>query len=258
MADFATLGWEKFDYDPDLARWLDHIRPHAMARTTDPEHLKNWSRLQGSWFVGADVLGNDETGALEGSGPLSGHAAAFCQDHTGPILDWGPGQVSTCYPNYPLKDDAESEANHRYRIKRASAHLDGLKAEGPERRRYLLEFHQFILGLPLNRTEADAAPFVIWEGSHVVLQDMLVKAFAQHAPEDWHKIDLTETYQQTRADIFENCKRIEIHASPGEAYIAHRFALHGVAPWGRAKDAHRTILYFRPFWQGDLSEWISL
>ena len=49
--------------------------------------------------------------------------------------------------------------------------------------------------------------------------------------------------------FFESCERVVVHAEPGEAYIVHRLALHGVAPWVDGAEAGpdgRMIVYFRP------------
>ena len=43
--------------------------------------------------------------------------------------------------------------------------------------------------------------------------------------------DVTAVYQQTRRRVFESCNRVKIIARPGEAFIVHRLALHGMAPW---------------------------
>jgi hypothetical protein len=102
-----------------------------------------------------------------------------------------------------------------------------------------------------------AAPFVIWAGSHVIFQQMLWDTYAHLAFEEWESIDLTNTYQKTRARIFETCPRVEIHADVGQCYIAHRFSLHGVAPWTNDTGAdHRSIAYFRPYWSGDMQDWL--
>ena len=60
---------------------------------------------------------------------------------------------------------------------------------------------------------------------------------------------LTEVYHDLRNRIFAECERVEIVAAPGETYLVHRLALHGIAPWrSRAvADADgRIICYFRP------------
>lgn len=259
-AAFDTLGWAKLPYDPALADWVNHARPKAIEAAHDPKHHPMWLRAQGTWFVGVDALGNDATGAVAGSPPLDGpilDAARYAigQDD----FDWGHGQVSICYAGYPKQDRIESDSGFRYRLKRASAHLDGLKPVGDARRRKMEEFHGFILGIPLNETPAKAAPFVIWEGSHLILRDMLAKAYAGIAPENWEEVDITEAYQETRAEIFKTCKRVELHVKPGEAYIAHRFALHGMDQWPETlegPDEGRMIVYFRPYWQRDMTEWL--
>ena len=61
-------------------------------------------------------------------------------------------------------------------------------------------------------------------------------------------------------DSFDSCKRVEIHATPGESYIVHRMALHGVAPWdGRARSSKegRVIIYFRPEMDLEPSSWLT-
>ena len=123
------------------------------------------------------------------------------------------------------------------------------------------EFHGFILGLPLNAVPAGASPFVIWEGSHHILRDMLRAAYAEVDPADWAGVDVTEVYQETRRRIWAECRRVEITARPGEAYVVHRFALHGVAPWRAARPGPsdgRMIAYFRPHWTGRLDDWLQV
>jgi hypothetical protein len=259
-APFDTLGWAKLPFDPELANWVQHALPNAINAANDPKHHPEWLRAQGTWFVGVDVLGNDPQGAVAGSNPLTGallHAAQYAmgQEH----FDWGHGQVSVCYAGYP-KQENEPDSAYRYRLKRASAHLDGLKPVGELRRRMMQEFHGFILGVPLNDTPAKAAPFVIWEGSHIILRDMLQKAYGTTPVEDWENIDITDIYQETRAYIFDTCKRVEIHAKRGEAYIAHRFALHGMDGGDESLNGPvegRIIAYFRPYWQTAMQGWLQ-
>lgn len=251
---FDTLGWAKLPYDPQLAAWVKHTRPQAIQAANNPENRTNWLRCQGTWFAGVNVL--QDYAPLKGP-VLKAAQNIMCQDK----FDWGLGQISTCYKGYPKQDNKETDGMFNYRRNRDFAHLDGLKAVGPNRLRKMDEFHSFILGIPLNETPAKAAPFVIWQGSHKIFRDMLVKAYADTLPDEWPQIDITGIYQQTRAEIFETCKRVELHVKPGEAYIAHRFALHGMAAWGKDLDGPeegRMIAYFRPFWDGDLqSGWLA-
>lgn len=247
---FEEKGWVKFPVDPHLSDWVRSVAPQAAGIARNPAHTADWLRCGGTWFAGVDVLGNAPDGSVGNGPPLAGQAAGFCRRLIGAgSMDWGNGQLSVCYPGYPQRDAGESDAAVRYRLNRDTAHLDGLKATGPERRRKMLEYHGFILGIPLNEVPEGASPFVIWEGSHNIIRAMLQKAFAGRDPADWPDVDMTEAYQETRRRIWDECARVELTARPGEAYVAHRFALHGVAPWratGPAPEAGRMIVYFRP------------
>lgn len=203
----------------------------------------HWHQCEGTWFVGVDALPNDALGAVAGGAALGGAAYEFATDLFG-SLALHSAQLSVIYPGYPKPRAGESEAAGRYRLKRDAAHLDGLKLEGTERQRRMGEYHAWVLGVPLS--ESAASPLVVWEGSHLRLQDML-KRELQGVPETrWHEVDLTAAYQAARAEIFEECQRVEVRAKVGEAYLVHRFALHGVAPWSGAETAPRMIAYFRP------------
>lgn len=252
-AAFNKLGWAKLPYDPALAAWVKQAYPQAIQAANDPHNTANWLRCQGTWFVGVDVLTNPA--------PLTGPALETAQYAMGiDAFDWGLGQISVCYKGYPKQDTNESPGMFNYRKNRAFAHLDGLKAVGANRRRKMDEFHGCILGIPLNIAPAKAAPFIVWQGSHLIFRDMLSKAYAGTPPANWHTIDITEIYQQTRAQIFDSCIPVELHAKPGEAYIAHRFALHGMSSWDAALDGPndgRMIAYFRPYWQGDKAGWLA-
>lgn len=247
---FEAKGWVKFPAGPQLSDWVQAVAPQAVEIARDPAHTADWLRCGGTWFAGVNVLGNAPDGAVGNGPPLTGQAADFCQGLVGAeAMDWGDGQLSVCYPGYPQHDTGETDTAFRYRLKRDTAHLDGLKATGPDRRRKMQEFHGFILGIPLNEVPDGASPFVIWEGSHHIIRAMLETVFAERDPADWPEVDVTGVYQETRRKIWADCPRVEITAKPGEAYVAHRFALHGVAPW-RAKnpapEAGRMIVYFRP------------
>ncbi len=250
---FDILGWAKLPYDAHLAKWVKNTRPLAVQAANNPENRANWLRCQGTWFVGVDVL--TEAAPLVGPMLQAAQYAIGQED-----FDWGLGQISTCYKGYPKQDALETDGMFTYRQNRDFAHLDGLKAVGPNRLRKMEAFHGFILGIPLNDTPPQAAPFVIWQGSHLIFRDMLATAYAGIAPENWHQVDITKVYQQTRAEIFKTCKRVEIHAKPGEAYIAHRFALHGMAAWNEGLDGPdqgRMVAYFRPYWDGGLHGWLA-
>lgn len=246
---FFEHGWCCFESDPAILDWINAALDPARATVVDPEHAK-WHRYQNTWFAGVNVLPNDVNGAIAGSGPLAGHAVEFIATELG-LTDfaWDMAQVSVCYPGYPQPTDGESEAKARYRRNRDAAHLDGLLPEGPECRRHLREHHGFVLGIPMVEFDQDASPFVIWEGSHEVIRQAFARRFAGLDPQAWGDEDVTDLYQQVRRDIFERCRRVAIHARPGEVYLAHRLCLHGMAPWGDDAGAGpdgRMICYFRP------------
>lgn len=248
-SQFFELGWCRFEADPVLFDWVHAAIEPARATLRDPLN-KKWHRYQNTWFAGVNVLPNDVNAAVAGSGPLQGPAVDFIASELG-LNDfaWDQAQVSVCFPGYPQPMDGESEAKARYRRERDAAHLDGLLPEGPERRRHLREHHGFVLGIPMVEFDPGASPFVIWEGSHEIIRETFTRRFSGLEPRHWGDEDVTDLYQQVRREIFESCRRVEIHARPGEAYLAHRLSLHGMAPWqdgARAGPDGRMICYFRP------------
>ena len=147
---FFRDGWCRFAHDPSLANWVRRTRPAARRAVADPQN-SCWRRYQGTWFVGVHALENDEAGAVNAGPALAGRAVDFIQEALGLAgLAWDRGQVSVCYPGYPRPAQAESDAIFCYRLNRDAAHVDGLLAEGPERRRHLREFHGFIRAYPVN------------------------------------------------------------------------------------------------------------
>ena len=251
---FFAKGWCRFAFDPVLFAWVQAALPAARESVRDPANAE-WLRHGGTWFAGVHVLPNDAAGALASVPPIAGAAIDFIHDVLGETdsclrqFDWDRGQVSVCYPGYPQRDPEDTESLHRYRVKRDAAHLDGLLREGPDRRRHLREHHGFVLGLPMVEADSGAAPFSIWEGSHERIRAGFRTIFEDVAPEARAELDVTEAYQAVRREIFAACPRVEIHARPGEAYLVHRLALHGVAPWREGATAGpdgRMILYFRP------------
>ena len=256
---FFTDGCCRFEYDAELKSWVDAALDPARATLNDPAQAK-WLRYQGTWFAGVNALPNDASGAVGGSGPLGGRAVDFIAAELGLSgFAWDAAQVSVCYPGYPKPMDGESEARVRFRRERDAAHVDGLLPEGRERRRHLREFHGFILGIPMVEFDQGASPFVVWRGSHRIIQDAVRARFSGLAPESWGEQDITEVYHDIRSQVFDSCERIEIHARPGEAFLAHRLVLHGMAPWrdGAAAGADgRMICYFRPDPFGP-EEWLN-
>ncbi|MXZ80771.1 MAG: hypothetical protein F4Z15_05265 [Gammaproteobacteria bacterium] len=249
LREFLAVGWTRFGPDPDLLDWIRHALPHAREAVADSGNA-NWLRCAGTWFVGANVLANDHQGRIGDSGPLCGEAVSFLRRHCDtPPFHWDRAQISVCYPGYPKSSPSESESSYRYRLHRDAAHVDGLHAEGPNRRRRLRERHAFVLGIPMTEFSCDAAPPVVWKSSHELVRSAFRELFSHTPHEKWPEVDVTDRYQALRRQIFERCPRQEIRIRPGECFLIHRLALHGIAPWGDGASAGpdgRMICYFRP------------
>jgi len=259
-AAFHARGWARFDRDPDLEDWLDAVTPAALATRQDPVLVRDWLRGEGTWFVGVNALANDGAGCVDASGPLQGRAIGFIRGDLGfgdGLLD--RAQVSICYPGFPKRMNGESDAAFRFRRLRDAAHVDGLHPVGPDRQRRLEEFSGFLLGLPITATNAQAAPLVVWEGSHQIMAQMFRAELGATPHADWPLVDLTAAYSRARQQVFDRCKRVVLHATPGQAYVLHRMALHGVSGWQPGAEAPpegRAILYFRP--EIDRRDWLRL
>lgn len=232
------IGAMTYPATADTIRWASSARRFAQSISTDPDARTKHLRYQGTWFVGVDALPNDGAGCVGGlpfKGPWATDLPADLPLH--------PAQLSITYCGYPQQDPEQSAANHRYRIRRSAAHIDGLLPEGPDRRRYAREFHAYVLGVHL-----DAVPFaptVYWAGSHVIMREALKKAVQGR---DVAQVDLTEPYQAARAQIFETCEKIALTPKQaGDAFLLDRFTLHGTEPWiGPLVKEGRMIAFFRP------------
>lgn len=251
-------GWVKFPTEQAASDWVAVAKPLAIERINDPVEQREWLQCEGTWFVGVDTLPNAPDGSVPGSDALdiSAHKAA-CEIYG--MLPLHRAQVSVIYPGYPRPRAGESEGAFRYRLKRDAAHVDGLLAIGADRQRMLKERHAYILGLPLTRCSADASPLVIWEGSHKIMRAAFESVLGDLPEFDWADVDLTEIYQTARREVFETCKRVTVPAVPGEAYLVHRHALHGVAPWvegATAPEDGRIIAYFRPELPAGNEDWL--
>ncbi len=247
MSGFEQTGWRTFEYDPQMADWVAGALPHARAAINDPANA-HWLRCGGTWFAGVNVLPNATDGSIGGAGPLRGAAVEYAATLIGAMPDWDAGQVSVIHPGYP-RQGSESAAAFGYRLRRDAAHVDGLLRVGPDNRRMIREPHAFVLGIPLSDTSAGASPLVVWQGSHRIIAAALRRALAGTPPATWADIDVTDAYHAARRTCFDTCARVPVHARPGEAYLIHRHALHGVSPWQDGASAcpeGRIIAYFRP------------
>ncbi|MGB7318205.1 MAG: hypothetical protein WBC85_09595 [Planktotalea sp.] len=247
MSAYSNDGFCVFDADPKVLIWANAAAKTARKLVRDDTLRATWLRHQETWFVGVDALPNAPDGSISGAvltGPWEPYVA--------PQLHWHKAQISAVYKGYPKQDPDESEANHRFRIKRCAAHVDGILLENG--RRFLREPHQFVLGIPLGTSHA--SPLVVWPGSHLVMQDAFRNAIGCEEP---GSVELTQAYKAARAQVFERITPLELHLELGQSVLLHRHLLHGIAPW-KTKDTAppegRIVAYFRPMFE-TLSDWIE-
>lgn len=254
LSNWPACGWHVFGWDADTYRWAGAAR-RVGARVASLSHMKDqWLQCEGTWFVGVDALPSKANGSIDGI-PLAGPAAQAI----GQRDDLHPAQLSIIYPDYPRPRRGENAAAFRYRRIRDAAHMDGLLSDGEPKRRYLRERHDWILGLPLTETSPGASPLVVWEGSHLILQDALLSALGDLPETAWAMTDITDIYTAARRRVFDTCRRVPLFARPGEAVLLNPFLLHGVAPWqaqAAAPEDGRMIAYFRPETAESGANWI--
>ena len=250
----AKDGYMVLPWDRAVASWAMAAHPEALKTTANPAQQDHWLRHGQTWFVGVDALPNAPDGSIGGVA-LGGAWQDLVQLPT----QWHKAQLSVIYPGYPRRDAAETDSAHQFRLTRDAAHLDGLLAEGPGKRRHLREPHSFVLGIGLNAVDAGASPLVVWEGSHHLIRAAFAAAFAGIRPADWANVDVTDIYQAARGQVFATCPRRLITPAFGQAVLVHRLAIHGVAPWergARALPEGRMIAYFRPILV-DPADWLA-
>jgi len=232
----AKEGYAVFEHDSAVARWAAAAKGvglEVLAQGGDYRHGR-------TWFVGVDALPNAPDGSVDGVA-----LAGDWRDYVALPSKWHSAQLSVVFPGYPQQDATESDAAHRFRRNRDAAHVDGLLPEGPNKRRHLREPHGFILGLPLD--DVTASPLVVWPGSHLMMRAAFQEAFSGLPPDAWGDLDVTDVYQATRRAVFEQCHRVEVSASPGQAILLDKHLLHGVAPWAKGTEGDmRMMAYFRP------------
>ena len=256
--DFPATGYAVFPPEPAVAAWSREALKHARRALKDPA-FAHWYECENTWFVGLDALDNDPVGRVGGSAPLSGQAVEFVASTCGGWPSLHKAQISGVFPGYPKPRASESDAAFRYRKLRFAAHVDGVIGRGNPKRRFVEEPHAFILGLPLTQADEKAAPLVVWEGSHEIMQAAFRSAFSAFKG-DPGQLDVTDIYTATRAEVFETCRPKPLATPPGGAIVLHRFAVHGVAPWlpgAQAAPDGRLIAYFRPPMQGGARAWAA-
>lgn len=255
---FFADGWAVFPQEPTVAGWVAAALPFAKAAVAAPANA-HLLACDGTWFVGLDALPNDAEGRLGAGPPLSGAVVDFATEQCGGWPALHPAQLSVTYPAYPKPREGESAAAFRYRQNRDAAHVDGIIGVGEPKRRFVQEPHAFVIGLPMTDASADAAPLVVWSGSHRIMQAALQEALAGRSG-DLSQVDVTEAYQAARRQAFERCPRVTVHGPVGSAILLHRHLLHGVAPWAPQASAGpdgRMIAYFRPELAGGVPAWAA-
>lgn len=259
VPDFFEKGWTCFAPQTSTVAWAERAAEYAKVAVQSPENA-HLHQCEGTWFVGLDILPNDAQGRVLDGPPLTGEAIDFAGQNCGGWPDLHRAQVSVIYNGYPKPRAGENGAGFRYRKNRDAAHVDGVIGLGTPKRRFVQEPHAFILGIPLTWASAEAAPLVVWEGSHHIMRTALREAYEGVSWESLQDVDVTEVYKDARKKAFETCRRVKVHGPVGSASLVHRLTLHGVAPWGeKASASHegRMIAYFRPVITGGVAAWLT-
>lgn len=259
VEDFLTRGWAVFPPEPAVTDWAGHAAVHAQKAVQKPEN-KHLLQCKETWFVGLNALPNDAAGRVADGAPFSGAAVDFATAHWGGWPALHRAQLSVVYPGYPRPRAGESDAGFRYRRDRDAAHVDGIIGSGTPKRRFVQEPHAFVLGVPLTQADPEAAPLVVWEGSHHIMKAAMRRAMQAHMKGDLSKVDVTEIYQTARREAFTTCPRLTLSGPVGSVSLLHRMTLHGVAPWAEgavAAPEGRMIAYFRPELAGGVAAWLT-
>ncbi len=254
VGDLTRDGFTVLPYDRAVADWAAAAHPVALQIAADAVQQARWLRHGKTWFVGVDALPNGPDGSIGGVA-LAGNWRRLVSAPA----KWHAAQLSIVYPGYPGRDATDTDAAHRFRLNRDAAHLDGLLAEGADKRRFLRELHGFVLGIGLNAVGSGASPLVVWEGSHHLIRAAFTQAYQGVAPPRWADVDVTDIYQAVRAQVFATCPRRVVTPGPGQAVLVHRLAIHGVAPWqagAAAPPEGRMVAYFRPVLD-DPADWLT-
>ena len=260
LHDYSTRGWVALPFSDDLFSWVNGVKASVNQKLQLMCEEEKDVRCGGTWFPGVNFLDNDPHGNIDGS--------IFPSDLTDLKKKLEPAfsgfydraQISICYPGYPKKMDDETVSAFNYRKNRFAAHLDGLLPIGQHRRRFLMEHHAFIYGIPINLTGEGSSPCVVWEGSHKVVQNEFKSFLTFRKIHSLQDQDVTEFYSSIRKKIFASCRMKKIWLPVGQSYLIHRLTLHGILPWVRdAKNTNvnRTVAYFRPHLIGGHETWLD-
>ena len=246
---FNQMGWGVFDKEVHILNWANQARKNVCERLLLKDFENDQLRCGGTWFVGVNFLNKDKFGGLDKVAFKGQSVRAVTRRYSSMLQTWDQAQISICYKGYPQPMAGETINAFKYRKNRFNAHVDGILPVGIAKRRYALEYHAFILGIPLVDYNEFAAPVVVWEGSHKIMHNCLSKQLSQFKDSLWKNEDITGIYNEARREIFLKCKPQTVTVPVGGSYLIHRFALHGVMPWkknGKSGVGGRMIAYFRP------------
>ncbi len=247
IEQYTNHGFCLFEHDAAILNWVDSVLP-AARKAVKAKQNQHWFRHGDTWFVGVNVLPNDRYGRLSNGPRLTGTAVNFIEKViTKKSLNLDRAQISVCYPEYPLPSSDESDSAFAYRLRRDAAHVDGIMRQGEHR--YLVERHDYIFALPVTQFSHDAAPFVVWKGSHKIIQAALSNFLAGFPVAQWNTVPVNDVYNEARKKVFADCQRIELALKPGQSFVGHRHILHGTASWGSSASSGpdgRMLCFFRP------------
>ncbi len=258
--NYQRDGWYQFSADDQILGWLESIQTVVGQAIAAPQN-QHWWRYQGTWFVGVNVLPNDGRGRVNAGPTLTGAAANFLAKYLKADLGaFDKAQLSIVRAGYPQADKHETKAALAYRRDRDAAHIDGLLKDAVAAGRYAREYHHYLWAIALHDGSLCTSPLVVWRGSHRLIQDSFRRFFADKDIESISQYDVSECYAATRKQVFEQCERVALPLQRGQSVVAHRFLLHGTAPWSRSQrgikqtDA-RGLCFFRPELK-DLHRWL--
>ena len=258
--DYSAKGWVALPFSKGLFTWANTVKKSVNQKLGSMTEAEKDLRCGGTWFPGVNFLDNDPNGNVDGS--------TFPSDRTELLKRLEPSfsgfydraQISICYPSYPKKMADETISAFNYRTNRFAAHLDGLLPIGQSRRRFLIEHHAFIYGIPVNPSGEDSSPCVVWEGSHKLVQSEFKSFLISKNINSLEGQDVTEFYTSLRKKIFSSCKIKPVWVPLGHSYLIHRLTLHGILAWkgsGENTNMNRTIAYFRPHLIGGHETWLN-
>ena len=271
-SNFYKNGWCFLDSDIENYQWIEATKVNILNKFEQKEFNISDFRSGSTWFAGVNFLDNGSEGDINGASFSSELWSEIYGKFGHGIKYWDTAQVSIFWKGYPKKDQSETEKAFKYRLKKYSAHVDGLIPIGSKKRRFAKEFHAFILGIPIMNNRIDSAPLVVWEGSHIIFRNLFRKLYTGLSKKKVSKLDVTEIYQKYRRKVFSTCTFRKVVSQKNQPYILDRHLLHGVIPWNETVNISpmsyqndvfrlnpmfgRIVVYFRPSYKNSI-DWVT-